>query len=338
MTASAGFELAEDLVLRAKAAGFDVSTEQIARWNRVGLLPKPHQHGLGQGNGSEIRYPLGTGDQLLALCSLHKQFRKLENVGWYLWLNGYQVAEKYWRKPLTDAVLYFDGNRQLFKKKILDTAYGIVSVRRSGQNFLDSLSGLRVENRHFRRARRRIGASNFSEFSRIIVTIAVGAYRADAESNERDSAAEREVIESGLGLLRARIDRLENGQPLLTGDIEPILEKFSARLAKATKLMMLRTISSGEINCARDELRLLFTGLQNASIKLENKHGKHPFGLHVIVEFGTVTEIRLQALMILLFATTIRTDPDNKLREILSIFRGNGVSDGRQLDPCPSSS
>src|SRR5437868_5121682 len=55
MRDSKGFELAEDLVRKAQNAGFLVTTAQIARWNRVGLLPKPRQHGLGQGPGSETR-------------------------------------------------------------------------------------------------------------------------------------------------------------------------------------------------------------------------------------------------------------------------------------------
>jgi hypothetical protein len=336
MADTAGFELAEDLVLRARAAGFDLSTDQIARWNRDGLLPKPHQRGLGRGKGSEICYPVRTGDQLLALCVFRKQYRKLEAVGWYLWLNNFTVTERYWRTPLISAATYFDANRHVFKTKLLDTAYGITSVRMSAGKFFESLAELQPDNRHFRRARRRVGVGQIGEFCRIMLTIAIGAYRVDSEPNEHDRATERKIIERGLGTARARIDRLDNGQLLLSGDVEPILEQLSGRLAKVTRSASLKAIYSDQIIGARDELKLLFLGLAEAYKNFEKTRGKRAFGLGVVAEFATLTDIRLQALMILLFEMTIRRDAQNALQAVLSAVERK-MKDGRQLDLSPPS-
>src|SRR5213079_824090 len=129
---------------------------------------------------------------------------------------------------------------------------------------------------------------------------------------------EQKTTERGLGLNRARTDLLPNGRPLLTGSIEPILEQLSGRLSKVTKAMMLREIVNGEIKVARDEFRFLFTGLQHTYNHHENVLGRNAFGLGVFTEFARITDVRFQAILILLFQTAIRCDPETmvRLREI----------------------
>lgn len=334
---SVGFELAKDLVVRAQQAGFNVPAEQIARWNRAGLLPRPHQHGLGQGRGSEIQYPIGTGDQLMALCFFHRQFRKLNVVGWYLWLNGFEVDRKYWIFVLTSAADLFERNRKILKEKLVDTSQNIVSLRRAGDKLLRNLADVGLGSGQMRRLRRRVGKAQIGEFCRIMLTIWAGAYRSDREANERDRQAEREIIVSGFGLRRAWIDRTADDDTLLNEPIEPDLEKFSVQIGRIAKAKMLRAIRSDEIELARDELRLLFLGLTVTYYELKNKSGPHAFGLGVITDFGTITDIKLQALLILLFELTIRSDPDNRLREVLAVIEAKRVNHGRQLDlPVPA--
>ena len=327
-----GFELAGDLVLRVQEAGFVVTTEQIARWNRAGLLPRLHQHGLGRGHGSEIQYPVGTGDQLIALCFFHSKFRKLSVVGWYLWLNGFEVERKYWVLPLTSAAEFFERNRNTLKQKLVDNSQNIVSLRRAGDKLLRSLADGSLGNGQMRRVRRRVGRAQIGEFCRIMLTIWAGAYRSDGEANEQDREAEREIIVSGFGLRRAWIDRTADHYTLLNGPIEPDLEKISVQIGRITKAKMLRVIQSDQIESARDELRLLFLGLTVTYNELKNKHGIHAFGLGVMTDFGTITDIKLQALLIQLFELTIRSDPDNRLREILAVIEAKRVNHGRQLD------
>jgi hypothetical protein len=335
MSNSAEFELAKDLALRAKKAGFLVSTDQIARWSRDGLLPKPHQHGFGSGiGGSETHYPIGTGVQLIALCQFHftERFRKLEAVGWYLWLSGFTVSDKYWRRPLEVAASTFTDRQQLIKKRLLDTASGVVSLRPTGLRVFAGLSTARTENRHFLRVRRRVGTAQIGDLCRLLTTIAVGAYQADSEHNDADREEERSRFERGLGLARAYIDRLDNGVTLLSEPFEPDLERFSDQIKKISKPSLLRLITTERMKQARNDLRLLLWGLRGTYLNLEKEYGKHAFGLGVIADFGTITDIKLQALVILLFDATIRSDPDNQLRKILAEIEAKRVSNGRQPD------
>jgi hypothetical protein len=335
MSNSAGFERARDLVRKAEEAGFCVSTEQIARWSRDGLLPKPHQHGFGPvTGGSETHYPLKTGDQLLALCNFHftDGYRKLEVVGWYLWLNRFNVSDRYWRKPLGLAAASFTDNQQQIKRRLLDTASGIVSLRPAGIRVLAHLSDARTENRQFRRARRRVGSAQIGDFCRLMTTIAVGAYRTDSQHNESDRGEDRSLLEQGFGLARAYTDRLDNGVTLLSEPFEPDLEHFSTRLKKVSKASLLLLITTERMNRARDDLGLLFWGLRGAYRNLEKEHGKHAFGLGVVADFAMITDIKLQALTILMFDAAIRSDPNNRLREILAEIEAKRIPNGRQPD------
>jgi hypothetical protein len=335
MSSSAAFELAKDLEYEAREAGFSASTDQIARWSRDGLLPrKLKQHGLGQGNGSEVRYPIGTGAQLLALCHFHVRegYRKLEAVGWYLWLNDFTVGDKYWRKPLHMAATVFTDGQQQIKKRLLNTAMGIVSVRQAGSQFFVDVSEARINNRQFRRARRRVGSHQIGEFCRLVTTIATGLYQAESQHNEADRLGERSLFEQGFGLAKAYTDRLQNGVTLLSEPFEPDLERFSSQLKKISKPSLLRRITSERMKQARDDLRLLFLGLTGTYLNLKTEHGENAFGLGVIADFGTITDIKLQALIILLFDATIRSDPSNRLREVLAEIEKKRVTHGQPPD------
>jgi hypothetical protein len=88
----------------ARAADLSVTADQLRRWHRHGLLPRPKQKGLGRERGTVIVYPSGTADQLLALAKLLAQHRALSRAGWPLWWQGFPVTENYIRDPLSRLV------------------------------------------------------------------------------------------------------------------------------------------------------------------------------------------------------------------------------------------
>jgi hypothetical protein len=97
-------ELLDDVLAAARAADHVVTANQLRRWHRKGLLPRPKQKGVARGLGSIVVYPPGTSAQLIALCKLLAQHKKLERAAWPLWWQGFPVAEHYVRDPLTRLV------------------------------------------------------------------------------------------------------------------------------------------------------------------------------------------------------------------------------------------
>lgn len=79
------------------------TAEQVERWRREGLLPRPRQIGHGRGRGSHTVVPSASVAQAQEIIRLYAVRRKRDWVGWQLWLRGFAVAERYWREPLEDA-------------------------------------------------------------------------------------------------------------------------------------------------------------------------------------------------------------------------------------------
>ena len=71
----------------------EISHTQLVRWHRAGLLPRPKRRGLGRGKGTETYYPPGTWKQLEALLRAKREDRRLREIAWRMWLEGFPVEE-----------------------------------------------------------------------------------------------------------------------------------------------------------------------------------------------------------------------------------------------------
>ena len=101
---SESWETFEDLQSAFAAASAQISKDQLERWRGKGLLPKVQQVGRGRATGgSDVRYPIGTATQALAIARHLGEKRKLDRIGWELWIEGFQVDDAHWRIPLENA-------------------------------------------------------------------------------------------------------------------------------------------------------------------------------------------------------------------------------------------
>lgn len=82
-------------------------------------MPKVRQVGRGRAaGGSEIRYPTGTARQALAIARHLAGKRKLDCIGWELWLDGFHVDEAHWRVPLRKARKQFSSVRGAVQRAV----------------------------------------------------------------------------------------------------------------------------------------------------------------------------------------------------------------------------
>ncbi len=84
-------ESRDDLIEAAASLGYAITPAQVARWHRAGLLPRPAQRSLGRGRGTETVYPAGTSVQLVALCQMKDEERRLDRLAFRLWWDGFPV-------------------------------------------------------------------------------------------------------------------------------------------------------------------------------------------------------------------------------------------------------
>jgi len=97
------YETDLDIQATCEVARVSISPDQLRRWRQKGLLPRAKQVGLGRAAGSMVRYPIGTASRALEIHRLLGIKEKLDFVGWQLWMQGYDVAEEYWRPAIHSA-------------------------------------------------------------------------------------------------------------------------------------------------------------------------------------------------------------------------------------------
>jgi hypothetical protein len=296
-------EPASLLLAQAKAAGFEVSCSQLARWHRQGLLARPQQRALGRGKGTESLYPAGTSNQLLALCKILRQTRLLDQAGWCLWWEGFSVDKKHWMPAIEKAGQRWDAAVSEMSEAV-DGDDADYLLKDSLIDDLDKLSETRTENRVIRRARKRVGKAQFSRLLRILLETAVGQFRswdeiADTDDGENDTDAK--IAERGMGISRARKDRLGNAGPWLSGDIAAHLVTLSSLFARNRLADVYKAASDEQLLQARDELRQLIRMFAGLGPLLEGIFGRHAFGFGTLSELDQSSSARLQAGLILLW-------------------------------------
>ncbi len=211
-------ETRQELLDLVQAHGYEVSAPQLARWHRTGLLPRPEQRSLGKGHGTRTVYPSGTGEQLLALCEIHADERRLLYVAWRLWWAGFDVSLKLVREFLERVAAEWDRDVEPLK----DPETGELSE--AALELLDEAATARYDARFLRRARKRVGSERFGTLMAVMLAFASGAFVGySANPTESPDEDEQSLIEKGLGLDRKRIGRKITAKPSLINGFETTL-------------------------------------------------------------------------------------------------------------------
>jgi hypothetical protein len=84
---------AGDIVAYARSCRIRVNAQQISRWRRLGLLGPWRRPGRGRGRGRDrVLHTAGARRLTVFLARRLQRTRRLEDVGWAAWLQGYPVT------------------------------------------------------------------------------------------------------------------------------------------------------------------------------------------------------------------------------------------------------
>jgi hypothetical protein len=294
MDAASSGETGKELLGLAQARGYPVSARQLAYWHRKGLIPRPVQRSLGKGHGTESVYPPGTGEQLLALCEAHSGEKRLDHVAWRLWWEDHEVSFGLLREFLVRVAAEVDG----WMQELRDQETGQLSG--SAWNRLDDAPEERLS-KPLSRARKRVSRRRFDTFMRVLFEVVTGGFEG---FGSEEPEADRRVMEKGLGLERARTDRLPNVEPWLKTDIATILRDVSRQLFGLSLSEELANLEDEQLLEARDEARSWMEVLDRFSRVLERAFGRGAFGLSGMVEAIREMGAQEQALWTLMWAVS----------------------------------
>ena len=313
-------EPASHVLDAAKDAGFAVSQSQLARWHRGGLLPTPRQQRLGRGKGSRTFYRIGTTKQLLVLCRLHEKEKSLAIVGWRLWVQGYAVADGYWRPMFRDVALSWDTERSRLARTVYPG-----NAKEPSRRALKLLAerAARVDNPFFARMRKRVrtrqrspkdklidervsedyrahATDDFEFLVRTVVDIFLGRFlKWPGSENKYDQSDEGRVIDRAMGIHKARVNQIPRIGPMLVESAAPVF----ARLSELFKVPMAKyrdRASDQDLFDARDEWFAILSLFAAIGPVFEWAFGKHAFAFSNARQFLDVDPAS-QALLILLW-------------------------------------
>lgn len=248
-------ETLESLLRAARNAGVRVSRDQLRRWQREGLIPRPRQRGRGRGLGTEVLYPPGSTRQLVRLCELRKQMRSHDAIGWALWWEGFPIAESRIQAQLERQLTFAERTRAAVKKQLieweLDEDRDLVGV-------LERVAQIRLAP-ELGAIRRRTRRAKFATFIGAILRTFAGF---PADLTKDDDAS---IVARGFGLR----DPTEAG-PTLKG-AAAILDPRKLRRA-------LGSATFAEICAARDDVCAVLDvlGAVNAFVALTMGRGPAP--------------------------------------------------------------
>jgi hypothetical protein len=259
-------EPVEELIRRAGDAGETVSKDQLRRWHREGLLPRPRQESRGR-RGSAVFYPAGTGDQLFALLVLKRRYPKsLVKVGWGLWWLGYPVPDAQARSFMVDLL-----QRNAKLMSTLVTPEG--ELTEAFEDVLDDAGDATLNSGTIRRARRRVGADEFPVFLELLLRVASGN---TAMVKDEDLG----LLEHGMAIDKARTDKLPStGKPWLDGDeIRTDFERIGSFSDPAGQLAVLEAASDERIREVRETVKVFLPTIINIGTVVGDLHGPRAFG------------------------------------------------------------
>jgi hypothetical protein len=129
----------EHVVAYASGLGYLVTSTQLVRWHRAGLLPRPSQRSLGRGRGTMTTYPPGTAAQVVALCQIRDDERRLDRIAFRLWWEGFNVDLAVIRKQLQAVLRSIEADAQRAADDLPRRGVDAIMRRSFGQRRVEAM-------------------------------------------------------------------------------------------------------------------------------------------------------------------------------------------------------
>ena len=94
MPLAAGEITRDDVIVYAAERGVRITKDQLIRWHRNGLLPRPRQFSKGKKRGTASAYLAVAAPLAVFLASVKVQRRNLDHMAWLAWSAGYPLTPR----------------------------------------------------------------------------------------------------------------------------------------------------------------------------------------------------------------------------------------------------
>jgi hypothetical protein len=292
-----GVETKDELLAAVQQAGFAVTDTQLARWHRVGLLPKPQVQSLGRGKGTRSLYPPLSAARLIRIAEVHEQERRLRPAAWRIWWEDGGTLSAPAREHLIGVARDLDRQRALVIEAFEGDAAGDPRAVAEMDELFRSMERDRLP-QPLGEARRRVGPARFSIVGRIVLELIANrfdGFQTDPETGEPEGA----LLEKSWGLERGRTDRLATAEPWLQGDLGPDMVTLARLIASKPLVRFAESTADEELDLARHEFTQFVVTMTTAARMLQGLFGSDAFGYGMLVRLFDIKSTRGQATALL---------------------------------------
>lgn len=187
MTRAAAAKLIErDAVLQyLRRKGLRTTSDQLTRWHKAGLIPRPKRQSLGRGRGMRSLYPVITLPQAHAAAFALRITRSLPEARWMVWCLGFPGLTKLVKRDLSD----------ILKRYERDFRTALAAFARGEQgNPISELATSRRVSSDWGPVRRRIGSARVETVARMLHEIALGRLDESRGYEPEDFTLARDAI------------------------------------------------------------------------------------------------------------------------------------------------
>lgn len=283
-------ERIEDVERVLAAAGYRITDKKLLRYSHHLLISKPLVRSLGRARGTERVFPYGTARRVLRLLELEERYGKApEKLGWWLWVEGYEVDELFWREPIASAL-----NRILRIKELLADSYenggGLSDV---GMDEIEKATTVRTKDAASGVLRRLLRSKYYISLLYAVANVLIGGFSSGSGDREQRFMFARLL---GAEPAAKRAQRIRSASAVGVQPFVEMLDTLSQHFAKVDYTLPL----TDEIFYARNELHILFHLF--GSIADNQKHvGRIDPALLLLKKIGSVRSVNWSATLLVLW-------------------------------------
>lgn len=209
----------DQIIESVRNAGLQITSAQVNRWQRKGLLPSVQREFPGRGKGSASQYPRHACDYALQAAQLFEVRRNLKWVGWRMWLDEFEVGEQFWRTPLTE------------RAATLDALVAKLPEQFDSDDYYTLLEGIISDpkaTKPIKSLRRTVGVGKATELLDHLVAVLIGEFQHFGTDDERSAEPERIASVGFLG--KQALAAKHQSEPVFSGTRASELSEISRAL------------------------------------------------------------------------------------------------------------
>lgn len=288
----------EEIEAALTRRGLSIPQSTLRSWRESGLLPTAKRGGL-------TRYPEHTVEQAIAADRLFNRKNKNEFVGWNLWLEGFEVPERYWRPH------FENGARNSFR-----TIRKVASLLTSGDDnkidaFEEELS--RIVNQSIvpeplKPIVRRMDTASLLGTVSLVSNAFAGIYLEDEDADFEQSRIDGVATLSGMS--RKNRHAIQGKSIKFTEALQSLLRSLAATPETYLDASLFGGSRLVELHVARDYFRHGLEAGANLHEAMRWIYGNNAFGLKLANWFRFEAPISVQASSICLALVALRDESD----------------------------